>query len=182
MLAMLSALYLVFVVGLRYMRRSQVYGHLQQQSSQALQKISRDVANSMSDQMISDNGTPPYLWFATSELAAPSAEVAHYDSTTGLLQYQKWLCYYLDVSQSQLIRCELPFSGGPQTAPLISVLPNPTLPLFQAAPRQIVARTITDLETAVDTGTCRIRVTASEYNGSQRCSVEANSQIVLLND
>lgn len=196
MLVLLGALYLVFALGLRYSRQAHVYSHLQQQSALALQHLTRELSNALPDQFESSpgvlTGTPasytaiPYAWFPSTGLPAPSNVIAAYDQVSGSLQLQKWVCFYLDAGNAELVRSEQTFTGGPVCQPLGTLSPTPSLALFQGCgglQRKVLARSITRLDIELGDGNnCHIELTAAELNGSKPCSLKVESDVTLLNN
>ena len=132
---LLTAVYLGFVLGMRYYTQSQSLARIQQEAITSMDWMVKELSAAT---VTACQASPGVLWFPSA--SAPGASGGGYsvDPVSGLLQWQKWVCYLPDSTGKQLLRSEVAFNTALPLSQIAAALPLPGLSLFQAASSQRV--------------------------------------------
>jgi hypothetical protein len=186
-LLMTSGLLLIYQLSLRYTQMAQTQSTLQQQAAIALLKFSREFSLSYDDPLtVRLNTALPSVTFISSEGYLGGVPFSY--DTQGNLQWQKWVCYYVNSATQQLERGEIAANPGPIVYPFPPGLVMPGLGMFQALtgpPTGVVARNIESLSVA-RTGqaayTVCVVTSLPGVDGRNPCKTEFDSEVVVLNN
>lgn len=181
-LLMLSGLYVVYVLGLRYLRMAETQSRLQQQAALAMQKLTLELSLGVDDTGgVTTGSSPGYVTFLSS---VGTDGTIGYDPS-GKLQWKNWVCYFQ--TDSQLSRTEIPVSGGPIVRPFSTLTP-PNLGVFQA----VIGDYRKSLSDCLDTftvshtaaGVCHITLITSlpGLDGSKPCKTQLATDVFLINN
>ena len=181
-LLMLSGLYVVYVLGVRYLRMAETQSRLQQQASIAMQKLTLELSLGIDDPgAVAVGATPGYVAFLSS--VATDGLTSY--SPSGKLQWQNWICYFK--SGAQLSRTEIPVSSGPLVRPFASLTP-PNLGVFQAVLGNY-RRTMSDCldsfsVTKSAAGVYHITLATSlpGVDGNRLCKTQLATDVFLINN
>ncbi|MCA9795864.1 MAG: prepilin-type N-terminal cleavage/methylation domain-containing protein [Candidatus Eremiobacteraeota bacterium] len=176
---LLTGLYLILVAGAGYFRKGSVAATVHQQARLGLRKLTVEIENSQTQSIYAADAPVPYLIMPSADAPRP-AQAGQWTLTAGRLTWQKWVCFWLD--NDQLVRAELVVP--PLPAEDLPVPADPDYPAFgdfSAAPREVLARHIYDLDFTVDSAlgggpTVALRVVARQATASDKAT-----EVVLQN-
>ena len=143
---MLTVIYSLYALGARYLRMAESQSRLQQQAAIGMRKLSRELTLSIDDSLALQTGsTPSYVWFLSAEDALPGMRLCNYSAATGKLEYQKWVCFFHDVTNREIVRTEMKLTTSVTSPFLVAPTPVPLLANFMAvtgAARSTIARDV----------------------------------------
>lgn len=179
---LMTSIYLLLIYGLHSRRQSEVYQTVHHQAEIAMQKLSVELTDSTIP-TVSYGATPPHIIFLSLQKTLDQPDRSVYTfAPSGSAQWHKWVCFYLDESEHNLIRSEIDL-GGPITLP-----PTPSPPVlsdFQTSPSaRTVARNIVSLEFVPGAGlqTLSLSLTAEAMvNSDKATSITLNSEVRVRN-
>ena len=122
----------VYLLGNRYLNRTQLLSRLQQQASQAIYKVAYELSatTDANSSLNSVTGANPHVWFLSSQ---SDDGKFHYSQTNGAQLWQRWVCFYLDTASSDLYRVSVPLTSSNNSPPFTAIAPPASLAMFQSA-------------------------------------------------
>ncbi len=139
----LTCIYWVLVASMRYYNIANYSVDLQQNGLSAISALSHDLSETKASTFTSDTSSTPHgIIFASPRNSGGSFS---YDSTSRLLLWTKWICYYIETTNgvNYLYRKEYYKSSG-ETLPAIPSSHSTTLQFSNdtSLPKKTVARNI----------------------------------------
>ncbi len=178
---MLTAVYAVFVASMRYFRVAQAATELQNDAQQCTLHMVADLADSTSSTVVTGTGPIGIVFLS------PRNNIGNfvYDSS-GNLYWQKWVGYYFDSTNQQLIRKEVTLTTAVTTVP---TNPYTTATFAALTGSNVRTRTIaTDMTALSVGGTTSVTISAtfersvfSNAAGTNDNRVQITDQVKLRN-
>jgi hypothetical protein len=175
---LLAGLYLLLTGGMRYYQQARAYRTSQHEALVGIRAVLEELGDSRASSVSIDSTLPQ-----AHRIIFPSGQTYPGDGgpiqfVGGDIQWQKWVCIYLDTADNELHRAEL--AMAPTTAP-------PAAPGFAAFPmagndNRILARGIIELGCTRTSQVLQIVIKSRESVGSNKhTEVTLRSKVFLQN-
>lgn len=188
LIALMAGVSIVLVAGIRYFHQTRVYTEVQQEATKGMERVVKDLSNTLTAGLTSDNGTwngagysvPPCLVFLSAEPVSPAPTDFQF-TPTGELIWQKWLGFHLE--GGSLVRSEIPLLDPPVTVAAPAPLPAVGLTeLQEASLHREVARDIERLVVTVSNREVRLELVGhAEIDSTHNTRVHLQSSVYLRN-
>lgn len=155
----------VYLLGNRYLVKTQTQSKLHQQASQGLYQVIRDLSASCDDAAVLVALPGSHCWFLGG--GDPQGQY-HFSPLTGQQIWHHWVCYYKD--DAVLRRSTVDLTSSDNFSPWTGLAPTPTLALFRgpsAQSNKMVSESVGDFQV--------VRVTRGLYQVSLMCQMQTTT-------
>lgn len=164
LMLLMTAMYALLTFGMRYYQTAQAAETVHQQAMLGVRRLATELRLSNATTISYPNPPTSIIFLSADQPSATPGPWSH--TSTGQLEWHKWVCYYLD--GSNLIRSEQAL-GAPVTLPPVPA--PPALATFQAlSDNRVVAREISALSIGVGSapGLVELTITARAQNTTDK--------------
>jgi hypothetical protein len=139
LMLLMTAMYALLTFGMRYYQTAQAAETVHQQAMLGVRRLATELRLSNATTISYPSPPTSIIFLSADQASATPGPWSH--TSTGQLEWHKWVCYYLD--GTNLIRSEQAL-GAPVTLPPVPA--PPSLASFQALPdNRVVARELSAL-------------------------------------
>jgi hypothetical protein len=168
LLFLMGSVYFVLVTGLHYFRLGDVFKETQGQAILAMRKMRNEIANTTPAAISLVEATPEdnMVFLSPDELYPNQTDFWTYNGFQEL-EWKKWVCFYHDSTNQELIRAELTEPTAPASIPQqLTPLPLGGFTIATGEGRRVLAREVSQLEFVREIDRVHITVTISSSTGS----------------